>query len=87
MKERFDFGSKFEGAKISITQCNLAELLFGSFCHLYQIEWKDYKERNEIIQLIIKRQRTIVELVINFSISSGSTSSFKMKNGFISDKI
>ena len=77
LKERFAFWSMFEGAKISITQCNLAELLFGSFCHLYQIEWKDDKERNEIISLIIKRQKAIVELVLNFPISSGSASNFQ----------
>ena len=54
LKEWFAFGSKFEGANISISQCNLAELFFGIFYHLYQIEWIDYKERYEIISLIIK---------------------------------
>ena len=77
LKERFAFGAKFEGDKISITQCNLTELLFGSFCDLYKIEWKDNKERNEMISLIIKRQRANVELVLNFPISSGSASNFQ----------
>ena len=52
-------------------------MLFGKFCHLYQIEWKDDKERNEIISLIFKRQRAIAEKVKKISISSGSACNLK----------